>query len=258
MGTIEETTAEVMNEGRSLRSELFAGLEWAALKASPVYYGFGVPHGEGAPVVLVPGFLGSDLSLLELHLWLGRMGYRSHLSGIGVNADCPDTLLARLQETIDGVYSESGQRVTLISAAEGAPDGNAAAKEGSPPESSQREAGRSSRIRPRPAVVLTNVRVRRRDLQPGRPGGRVARLSRRERRAQHRSERHPRRPGRQPRGLPRARPAAGGARTGSQVGHATACERGRPTAGGLAGMTDCRQILPSVSGQRVLGIQQRQ
>jgi pimeloyl-ACP methyl ester carboxylesterase len=100
--------------GRSLRSELFAGVEWAALKASPVYYGFGVPHGDGSPVVLVPGFLGSDLSLLELHLWLGRMGYRSHLSGIGVNAECPDALLARLQETVDRVYRESGQRVTLI------------------------------------------------------------------------------------------------------------------------------------------------
>ena len=100
--------------GRSLQSELFAGLEWAALKASPVYYGFGVPHGDGAPVVLVPGFLGSDLSLLELHLWLGRLGYRSHLSGIGVNAECPDALLARLQDTVDRVYRESGQRVTLI------------------------------------------------------------------------------------------------------------------------------------------------
>ena len=98
----------------SLWPELSAGLEWAALKLSPAYYGFGVPRGDGAPVVLVPGFLGSDLSLAELHLWLRRMGYRSHLSGIGTNADCPDTLLERLIETVDRVYRESGQRVTLI------------------------------------------------------------------------------------------------------------------------------------------------
>lgn len=64
----------------SLWSELLAGLDWVALKASPVYYGLGVPHGAGAPVILVLGFLGSDLSLLEMHLWLGRLGYRSFRS----------------------------------------------------------------------------------------------------------------------------------------------------------------------------------
>ena len=66
---------------RPLWSELLAGLEWATLKISPIYYGINVPRGDGAPVVLVPGFMGSDRSLLEMHLWLGRMGYRSYLSG---------------------------------------------------------------------------------------------------------------------------------------------------------------------------------
>ncbi len=99
---------------RPLWMEPLAALEWALLRASPLYYGIGVPHGDGAPVILIPGFLGSDLSLLEMHLWLGRMGYRSYLSGIGRNADCPDTLLERLLDTVDRVYEENGRRVTLI------------------------------------------------------------------------------------------------------------------------------------------------
>ena len=171
MGTIAETSAEVMSEAPSLRSELFAGLEWAALKASPVYYGFGVPHGEGAPVVLVPGFLAPDLSLLELHLWLGRMGYRSHLSGIGVNADCPDTLLARLQVTIDGVYRESGQRVTLIGHSLGGLLARAAAG-GDPLKIKQviTMGTPSQRLRAHPTVMRLLRRVLRRSYRSARRG----------------------------------------------------------------------------------------
>ena len=98
----------------SLWSELFVGLDWVALKASPVYYGLGVPHGASAPVILVPGFLGSDLSLLEMHFWLGRVGYRSFPSRIGRNNECPDVLLERLSETIDHARRQTGERVTLV------------------------------------------------------------------------------------------------------------------------------------------------
>ncbi len=101
-------------ERRSLWSELLAGMEWLALKASPVYYGVGQARGHGAPVVLVPGFLGSDTSLLEMHLWLGRMGYRSYLAGIGRVADCPDILMDRLLGTIDRAYDETRRPVRLI------------------------------------------------------------------------------------------------------------------------------------------------
>lgn len=95
------------------REALFP-LDWISLRASPVYWGFGVPHGQGEPVVVVPGFLASDVSLIELYWWLARIGYRPHFSDIGRNADCPDFIASKLLETIERVHRETGQRVRLI------------------------------------------------------------------------------------------------------------------------------------------------
>lgn len=95
--------------------EALFGIEILLLHASPVYYGFGVPHGTGAAVVLLPGFLGSDLYLLELFAWLKRIGYEPYYSGIGLNADCPNLLIRyRLMETIDKARKETGRKVHLL------------------------------------------------------------------------------------------------------------------------------------------------
>lgn len=89
-------------------------LDWMALRASPVYYGYGIPKGQGEPVVVVPGFLASDVSLFELYWWLARIGYRPYFSNIGRNADCPDHVASLLLETIERAHEETGQRVRII------------------------------------------------------------------------------------------------------------------------------------------------
>ena len=91
-------------------------LDWLALRSAPIYYQLGVPRGNGAPVITVPGFRGSDLSLpvLELDAWLWRLGYRPYRSRIGRNADCLNLLRDRLLGTIDRAYAETGVRVHLI------------------------------------------------------------------------------------------------------------------------------------------------
>ena len=94
--------------------EVFTGLDWARLRASLVYYGIGVTRGHGEAAITVPGFLGSDAYLLELNLWLKRIGYRSYRSGIGRNSECPDLLVDKLVETIERAYSETGEKVRLI------------------------------------------------------------------------------------------------------------------------------------------------
>ncbi len=95
-------------------SEPCSLLEFATLRLSPVYYGLGVPAGDGTAVIVVPGFLGMDLTLFELHAWLARVGYRPYFSGMGLAADCPDILAQNLAETIARAYTETGQRVHLI------------------------------------------------------------------------------------------------------------------------------------------------
>jgi len=95
--------------------ELFAGVEMLYLRVSPVYWGFGVPRGDGSAVIVVPGFLLTDLYLTEFRAWLRRIGYRAYSSGIGVNAECPNLLIKRhLIETVEKAYKESGKKVHVI------------------------------------------------------------------------------------------------------------------------------------------------
>jgi pimeloyl-ACP methyl ester carboxylesterase len=94
--------------------ELLSLLELAALRLSPVYYGMGVPAGDGSAVVIIPGLLCMDVFLSELHDWLARIGYRPYFSGMDVVADCPDLLARRLAATIQRAYTDTGCRVHLI------------------------------------------------------------------------------------------------------------------------------------------------
>ena len=85
------------------------------LHATPVYYGLGVHPGDGSGVILIPGFLGTDLYLEELHSWLARIGYRPYFSGIGINAECPNLLIERhLNETIERALTETERKIHLI------------------------------------------------------------------------------------------------------------------------------------------------
>lgn len=99
---------------RPIWLESLAGVDWMLLHLAPVYYGWGVPHGDGAAVVVVPGFLGADFYLGELYFWLRRIGYRPYLSGIGWNANCINTLTKRLNRTVNQAYAETGRPVHLI------------------------------------------------------------------------------------------------------------------------------------------------
>lgn len=93
---------------------LFAG-DILLLHASPVYYGLGVPHGDGSAVILIPGFLGTDAYLGQLRTWLARIGYRPYFSGIGINAECPNLLIQhRLNACIDTARGETQRKIHLI------------------------------------------------------------------------------------------------------------------------------------------------
>ena len=95
--------------------EALVGVELLLLHATPVFYGLGVPHGDGSGVVVIPGFLTNDLYLMQMYAWLKRIGYQPYYSGIGLNADCPNLLISRhLNDTIAKARRETGGKLHLI------------------------------------------------------------------------------------------------------------------------------------------------
>jgi triacylglycerol lipase len=88
--------------------------ELSALLRDPVFRGRGVPHGDGRPVLLIPGFLSGDWSLRVLHDWLKRLGYQAHLSGIQLNVRASEHMLAGLRHRMFEIQKRDGSRITLI------------------------------------------------------------------------------------------------------------------------------------------------
>ena len=126
-GTLKENSLRAKNRGPAIRtreyvaadlpilSEILFAAELVLLHAAPVYYGIGIPRGDGSGVVLIPAFLCSDLYLTPLHRWLERIGYSAFFSGIGFNSDCPNLLIrSRLNQTIDRAFTKTGRKVHLI------------------------------------------------------------------------------------------------------------------------------------------------
>lgn len=116
---MSETTSQLFHRGmqpsaRPIWHEAMLGLDWLALRTSPVFYGLGIPRGNGAAVVIVPGFMGTDHYLWEMNLWLRRIGYRAFMSGIGWNADCLEVKVQKLSATIEEAAKETGGKVHLI------------------------------------------------------------------------------------------------------------------------------------------------
>ena len=88
--------------------------ELSALLRDPVFRGRGVPHGDGRPVLLIPGFLSGDWSLRILHSWLDRIGYKTYLSGILFNIQHSERMLAGLRHRLVQIEKETGSRVSIV------------------------------------------------------------------------------------------------------------------------------------------------
>jgi pimeloyl-ACP methyl ester carboxylesterase len=89
-------------------------LEAARLLVDPVAYGRGVPRGDGRPVVVVPGFLASDDSLVLLRRWLRVIGYRPQTAGFILNVDCSDRAVERVERLAEALNATTARRVAII------------------------------------------------------------------------------------------------------------------------------------------------
>jgi pimeloyl-ACP methyl ester carboxylesterase len=94
-------------------------LEHAALRRHPVFRGEGVPTGDGAPVLLVPGFLAGDISLRVMAQWLDRVGYRSCRAGMRANVDCTSRALEHLDRQLGQFAERHGRKVMIIGQSRG-------------------------------------------------------------------------------------------------------------------------------------------
>jgi pimeloyl-ACP methyl ester carboxylesterase len=89
-------------------------LELYRLLADPVFRGAGVPHGDGRPVILLPGFGAGDQTLIVIADWLRRIGYRPHTCGFVANLGCSDRAVERVERRVEWVSRRHARRVALI------------------------------------------------------------------------------------------------------------------------------------------------
>ncbi|MGI8552399.1 MAG: lipase family alpha/beta hydrolase [Dehalococcoidia bacterium] len=88
--------------------------EFSALLRDPVYWGWGVPRGDGHAVLVLPGLLAGDRYLQPLRGWLRRIGYTSVRSGIDRNPGWSEDLVRELGEIAQRESDRSGKQVTII------------------------------------------------------------------------------------------------------------------------------------------------
>ncbi len=109
-----QVSDEIRSKPQLMFPEFRTWFDCFSLRLSPVYWGINVPKGDGSAVIPIPGFLGIDFYLLDMFLWLHRIGYNPYMSYIGHNADCLEVLYERLNKTIERAYQETGGKVRLI------------------------------------------------------------------------------------------------------------------------------------------------
>jgi len=98
----------------SLTSEARAWSEFWALRSDPVFRGEGVPRGDGRLVLVLPGLFGNDLYLQPLRSWLKRIGYDPVMSGIPINAGCPERIKARVGRSFGSRLAKRNGDVAII------------------------------------------------------------------------------------------------------------------------------------------------
>ena len=104
----------VQSAAPSLAREARAWSEFVQLMADPVYYGAGVPRGDGRLVLVLPGLFGNDWYLRALRVWLNRIGYRSVPSTLAVNAGCPERLTREVEANLQRRLQSVPGPVALI------------------------------------------------------------------------------------------------------------------------------------------------
>ena len=72
------------------------------------------PRGDGHPVLLLPGFMGSEVTLIGLELFLRNRGYAVETWGLGRNVGFHAKHATALEQKIRHLHHRSGRKVSLV------------------------------------------------------------------------------------------------------------------------------------------------
>jgi pimeloyl-ACP methyl ester carboxylesterase len=69
---------------------------------------------DGPPVLVIPGFLATDRTTMELRRALARAGWRSHPWMLGMNGGAKANTMDLLQQRLDAIFQDAGQPVLIV------------------------------------------------------------------------------------------------------------------------------------------------
>ena len=72
------------------------------------------PRGDGHPVLMLPGFLASDLSMAPMRRYLRELGYDSHAWEMGRNTGGVSRMRLALRERLAGIHAATGRKVSIV------------------------------------------------------------------------------------------------------------------------------------------------
>jgi pimeloyl-ACP methyl ester carboxylesterase len=84
----------------------------ASLLLSPLL--MRAPRGDGHPVLALPGFLASDLSMAPLRRYLAELGYDAQAWRMGRNIGGVAKMRAALRERLAQIHTEAGRKVSIV------------------------------------------------------------------------------------------------------------------------------------------------
>ncbi len=75
---------------------------------------FKYPEGDGHPVLVLPGFMSSDITTLPIRLFLDRLNYKTHGWNLGINFGFSDVFEEKLLKVLYGIYHYYNKKVSII------------------------------------------------------------------------------------------------------------------------------------------------
>jgi hypothetical protein len=89
-------------------------MEAAISTFTPAHYPNDLPRGSGETVLLIPGFLAGDWTMLRLRDFLVHLDYRVEFAGVAVNLGPTKGLIPQLEQAIERLHAESNRPLILI------------------------------------------------------------------------------------------------------------------------------------------------